>query len=192
MADADKNRVIVLAVVQGGLSVSDAARRFNVSRQWVHRLLARYQQGGLDALQPHSRAPRSSPTAVDNATRTRVLSWRDQLVRDGWDAGAESITDRMNAAGERPPSRATIHRILTAADRVTAPPHKRPRSSWTRFEAIAPNQTWQSDMTHWRLANGTSVEIITWLDDHSRFVLHISCHKAVTAPIVTQTFLTTS
>jgi hypothetical protein len=46
-------------------------------------------------------------------------------------------------------------------------------------------------MTHWRLADTTGVEIITWLDDHSRYVLHISCHQVVTAPIVTDTFLTT-
>jgi len=27
---------------------------------------------------------------------------------------------------------------------------------------------WQSDFIHWRLADGTDVEILNWLDDHSR------------------------
>ncbi len=47
-------------------------------------------------------------------------------------------------------------------------PHKRPRSSWTRFEAHLPNDCWQSDVTHWKLADGSDVEIINVIDDHSR------------------------
>ena len=123
--------------------------------------------------------------------REQILAMRAQLDHDGWDAGAESIRDRLTQAGQASPSVSTIWRILTAADRVTPQPHKRPRSSWIRFESAAPNGCWQSDMTHWRLADTTNVEIITWLDDHSRFLLHISCHHTVTAPIVTDTFLTT-
>ena len=192
MASADKNRVIVVAVIEGGLSVSEAARRFGVTRQWVHRLLARYREGGLDALEPRSRVPRSSPSAVPEPLRETVIAMRDSLVADGWDAGADSIRDRLIAQGVTPPSRATVHRIVVAADRVVAQPRKRPRSSWIRFEAAVPNETWQSDMTHWHLADGTGVEIISWMDDHSRFLLHISAHKVVTAPIVTETFLETA
>ncbi len=46
-------------------------------------------------------------------------------------------------------------------------------------------------MTHWHLSDGTDVEIISWLDDHSRYLLHTSCHRVVTAPIVTETLLET-
>jgi len=55
-----------------------------------------------------------------------------------------------------------------AAGLVTAEPKKRPKSSYRRFEADQPNECWQSDFTHWRLTDGTGVEIINWLDDHSR------------------------
>jgi len=192
MADADKNRVIVLAVVEGGLSITEAARRFKVSRQWIHRLLARYRRGGLATLEPRSRAPHSSPIAVEPAMRAAVLKLRDQLVRDGWDAGAQSVRERLLTQGHQAPSRATIHRILTNADRVTPQPHKRPRSSWIRFESASPNGCWQSDMTHWSLRDDASVEIITWLDDHSRKVLHLSAHPTVTVKVVTATFLATA
>jgi len=30
----------------------------------------------------------------------------------------------------------------------------------TRFEAAQPNETWQSDFTHWRISDGRDVEII--------------------------------
>ena len=45
--------------------------------------------------------------------------------------------------------------------------------SYVRIQADMPNETWQSDFTHYRLTDGTDTEIITWLDDHSRYALHI-------------------
>jgi hypothetical protein len=39
-----------------------------------------------------------------------------------------------------------------------------------------PNETWLSDFTHYRLSPGADTEIITWLDDPSRYVLHASAH----------------
>ena len=66
-------------------------------------------------------------------------------------------------------------------------PSKRPKSSYIRFEADQPNETWQSDFTHYRLATG-STEIITWLDDHARYALHVTAHRRVTGPIVLATF----
>jgi hypothetical protein len=65
-------------------------------------------------------------------------------------------------------------------------PRKRPRSSWIRFEAAVPNELWQSDFTHWRLADGTEVELISWLDDHSRFLLGcIACGRVSGDDVVT-------
>lgn len=52
---------------------------------------------------------------------------------------------------------------------VTPQPQKRPKSSFVRFEADLPNERWQGDITHWKLAKGTEVEILNVIDDHSRF-----------------------
>jgi hypothetical protein len=59
---------------------------------------------------------------------------------------------------------------------VTPEPKKRPKSSYIRFQAQMPNETWQSDFTHYRLADGTDVEILTWLDDCTRFALRVTAH----------------
>ena len=67
-------------------------------------------------------------------------------------------------------------------------PRKRPRSSWIRFEAAAPNELWQSDFTHWRLADGSEVEIISWLDDHSRYLLGCTAFRRVAGDDVVATF----
>ncbi len=47
-------------------------------------------------------------------------------------------------------------------------------------------------MTHYRLTANRDVEIITWLDDHSRMALSVTAHKVVTGQTVTTTFLTTT
>lgn len=120
--------------------------------------------------------------------RARIVQLRAELVAAGLDAGPHSVYDRLNRTGQIPPSVSTIWRILKAADLIVPQPQKRPKSSIRRFEAAQPNETWQSDMTHWGLADGTGVEILSWLDDHSRLLLHITCHQVVTAPIVTAEF----
>jgi hypothetical protein len=47
---------------------------------------------------------------------------------------------------------------------------------------------WQSDFTHWQLADGRDVEILNWLDDHSRYLLGCTAHRPVTGPIVVDAF----
>ena len=72
---------------------------------------------------------------------------------------------------ENVPSRATIWRILKREGLIVPEPQKRPRSSLIRFEADLPNETWQTDITHWHLAGGEHVEIMNMIDDHSRLFL---------------------
>lgn len=189
MGNADRRAVIVLAVVEGDLSIAEAARRFGVSRDSIHRWVSRYRTGGLAALQDRSRAPLTQPHRTSDQIRSHILELREELTRAGLDAGAESVRDRLQRRGITAPSVSTIWRILRAAGTVTPQPHKRPRSSWRTFAAPAPNGCWQSDMTHWHLMSGQGVEIITWLDDHSRMITHISAHDVVTGVIVTETFL---
>lgn len=192
MANANQNRVIVLSVVNGGLSAAEAARRFGVKRQWVYVLLKRYRELGEDGLQPRSRRPQNSPTRTNNTVRSRILELQTSLRDRGLDAGAESIHDRLARENPTPPSVTTIWRILRAAGTVTPQRQKRPRSSIMRFEAAQPNETWQSDFTHWPLKDGTDTEIISWLDDHSRFLLHCVAHPRVTGKIVVASFTDTA
>ncbi|MGH2500236.1 MAG: hypothetical protein ACRDF0_09135 [Candidatus Limnocylindria bacterium] len=49
-------------------------------------------------------------------------------------------------------------------------PRKRPRSAMIRFQADLPNECWQSDRTHRKLAGGQGVGIVNLLDDCSRLL----------------------
>ena len=80
-------------------------------------------------------------------------------------------------------------RLLRRRGLVTPEPRKRPRSSIIRFEAELPNQLWQTDATHWALAGGGSaVEILNYLDDHSRLCLGSVPHPTVKAADVVVDF----
>jgi transposase InsO family protein len=174
-----KHQVAVLKVVSGQLSVTAAATQYGISRGHLHRLLGRFREGGLDGLEPRSRRPKSSPQRLSSELHERIVELRRDLVARGLDAGPATIAWHLAREGLGSPSTSTVRRILHGAGLVTPEPHKRPRSSWIRFEAAAPNEVWQSDFTHWWLADGTEVEIISWLDDHSRYLLACTaCSRA--------------
>jgi transposase len=180
-------RLVITAVVTGQ-SQSEVARTYGVSQGWVSRLMARYAVEGDAAFEPRSRAPKNSPGATATETVELVLRLRKQLTDAGLDAGADTIGWHLTHTHRRQLSRATINRILVRAGAVVLDRSKRPKSSYLRFEADQPNECWQSDFTHYRLTDGTDVEILTWLDDCSRYALSVTAHSRVTGPIVLATF----
>jgi transposase InsO family protein len=182
-----KRRLVVTAVL-AGQSQSEVARAYGVSQSWISRLVARYRVEGEAAFEPLSRAPKTSPTATPAATVELVLRLRKQLAEAGLDAGADTVGWHLQHSHRLVLSRATINRILIRAGAVTPDPSKRPKSSYIRFEAEQPNETWQSDFTHYRLTDSRDAEILTWLDDHSRYALSLTAHVRVTGPIVLATF----
>jgi transposase InsO family protein len=182
-------RVAVLQVVSAQLSVTAAAAEYGFSRRHLHRLLVRYQEGGLEALEPRSRRPQTTPIATPESVRQRVIELRRRLTADGSDAGPVTIGWHLEREGLQAPSTSTIRRILHAAGLITPEPRKRPRSSYVRFEMAQPNEMWQSDFIHWRLADGTEVEVLNWLDDHSRLLLSCTAHEPVTGDEVVSVFL---
>lgn len=184
-----KKRVIVLSVVHQGLSVRQAAAKYQVSVRWVQKLLKRYLEEGPSSLERSSRRPNNSPTAISEEMRQWVLATRFELVSSGFDAGAHSIFWQIQRAGASPPSLSSIRRILLRAGAITPQPRKRPRTSYIRFQAEQPNETWQSDFTHWRLADGSDVEILNFLDDHSRFLIASKVFQPVTSSAVVSCFL---
>jgi len=181
-------RRLVITAVLAGSSQSEVARTYGVSQGWISRLMTRYRTEGEAAFEPRSRAPRTSPSATAAPTVDLVLELRKKLSEAGLDAGADTIDWHLRHHHRTELSRATINRILVRAGAVVADPSKRPKSSYLRFEAAQPNETWQSDFTHYRLAGGTDAEILTWIDDHSRYVLHCTAHVRVTGPVVLAAF----
>jgi transposase InsO family protein len=168
-----KARYLVEAHLLEGRSVSELAKAHGVHRSWIYKLLARYREGGYEALEPRSRAPRSSPSATP-----------EEVVREV----VQTIAHHLVRQSEQVPSVSTIWRILRREGLVVPQPQKRPRCSLIRFEAELPNEMWQADITHWRLANGRDVEILNVIDDHSRLFLASSAFLTTKAADVVDVF----
>jgi transposase InsO family protein len=171
-------RVVIMAVVLEGRPKSAVARDYGVSRRWVQTLVARYLAEGETAFEPRSRRPHTSPQRTSQVTEDAIVALRKDLAEAGHDAGAETIAWHLRQQSGCAPSVATIWRILSRRGFVTPQPHKRPRSSWHRFQADLPNELWQADITHWPLAGGSDTEILNIVDDHSR-LLAASTARAV-------------
>lgn len=185
----DLARYVVEAVVLEGRSYREVARAHGVSKSWVGKVVARFREGGYEALATRSRAPRRIPHRTPAPMEDEILRLRGELTEAGHDAGAATIHFHLARAGhEHLPSVSTIWRILKRRGLVTPEPHKRPRSSWVRFEATLPNERWQSDVTHWRLADGAQVDILNFLDDHSRLIVASQAIRVVRAPDVLRVF----
>jgi transposase InsO family protein len=187
-------QLIIASVVVKGRSKSQVARDYGVSRFWVQQLVHRYQREGPVAYRPRSRRPHSSPHAVDADLEDLIVRLRKELAKQGLDAGAETIAAhlaRLDPAtrGGRPiPAVCTIWRILSRRGFVTPQPQKRPRSSWRTFCADQPNERWQADVTHWLLADGTAVEVLNLIDDHSRLCLASDARRSTGGPDVVTSF----
>ena len=183
-----KARLVITAVVVEGRSQSAVAREYGVSQGWISRLVTRYRLEGEAAFQPRSRRPHTSPTRLPQTTIDLIVELRNKLRTAGLDAGPHTIAWHLEHHHQLQVSVASISRHLAAAGLVTPTPAKRPKSSYIRFAAEQPNERWQADFTHWWLADKTHTEILTWLDDHSRYALSVTAHRRVTGPIVVDTF----
>ena len=118
-----KNRVVVLKIVAKQLTVIEAATQYGISWQHLHKLLARYRDGGLDAVDPRSRRPASNPAGTPDLVRDRIIELRQRLTGDGLDVGPVTIRHPHPPHNRRDPQR-TPHRPHT---RLLAQPTKKAR-----------------------------------------------------------------
>jgi transposase InsO family protein len=188
-----KARLVITAVVTEGRNQAEVAQAYGVSPGWVSKLVARYRAEGEAAFEPRSRRPKSSPSALNPSVVKQIIELRNRLDSAGFDAGPDTIRWHLITHHGVKVAPATISRYLTKAGLVTPAPDKRPKSSYKRFAAEQPNEMWQSDFTHYRVPGPRGMpvlesEIITWLDDHSRYALHVSAHVRITGPLVLVAF----
>jgi transposase InsO family protein len=181
-------RYVVDAVVLEGRSAREVARAHGISKSWIYELMARYQDGGYQALEPRSRRPVSCKHQTPPEIVRAIVELREQLHDQGHDCGAATIAYHLASRIENVPSSTTIWRILKREGLIVPQPQKRPRSSLIRFEADLPNETWQTDITHWQLQDGQHVEILNMIDDHSRLFLASEAYPTVKAQDVVNTF----
>ena len=154
--------------VLAGQPVTEVAQRHGMSRQTVYVWKRRYEQGGVLGLRELSRRPHRSPSRLAAEVEAQVCEMRRAHRR--W--GARRICFELARRGVQPvPSRATVHRMLVRNGLVDAQ-EQRHKRRYKRWERDAPMQLWQMDIVEgMRLANGRTCDIVTGVDDHSRFAV---------------------
>ena len=172
----------IVALDEGLLvNVSRTCVEAGVSRKTFYKWLTRYRQGGHEALVERSRRPLRSPGATPAEVEDWIVRKRKELDDGGLDCGAATIHWHLQRAGVvAVPAVSTVHRILVRRGLVVAQPSKRPRASFHRFEAPAPNECWQIDATAWETVAGP-VKVFNIIDDHSRVLIRAMACDGETA-----------
>lgn len=179
----------VAAVGEGAtVNVSAVCRDAGVSRKTFYKWVDRYRAEGLAGLEERSRRPHRSPTRISAEVEDRVVRLRKELLDAGLDHGATTIQWHLGREGVKPvPSVAGVHRILVRRGLVDPQPKKRPKSSWRRFEASAPNECWQIDAMDWVTGAGV-VRVFNIVDDHSRLLVRSRAVVEATSAEAWRTF----
>jgi transposase InsO family protein len=182
----------VTAFVAGEpVNVAKLCRDSGVSRKTFYKWAARYRDEGLVALEERSRRPLSSPGRTPGWAEDAIVALREELAAAGLDHGAVTLrwhlVDRSTLEGLVVPSVATIHRVLVRRGLVEPQPRKRPKGSWRRFEAPAPNEYWQIDAMEWTIRTGL-VKVFNIVDDHSRLAVRSRAVREATTVEAWTTF----
>ena len=157
----------VVAVVRDGFSVTAVAEKWGVSRQSVHAWLARYREGGLEALADRSHRPKHCPHQVAADVEVRLCEMRGR--HPGW--GPRRLAYELAKAGvEVVPSRSAIYRALIRNGLIEPNVRRRRRRDYQRWERDRPMELWQIDVVGGvEITGGHELKVVTGVDDHSRF-----------------------
>jgi len=174
----------VLAVIRDGVPVVEVARRFDVSRQAVHRWLRWYEQQGLGGLADRSHRPPRCSHQMPASVEAQVLEMR--RLNPVW--GPRRLLHELERAGVQPlPSRSGIYRLLRRHALID-PDARKPRSKkFKRWERGTAMELWQMDVVGGvRLVNGWKASIVSGIDGHSRFIVSAYVVERATARPVSE------
>ena len=167
MSVAEQRYKAVLAVIADGRTITEVAASWGISRQTLHTWLARYEDGGLEALVDRSHRPVSCPHQMDAVVQVAVLEAR--RAHPGW--GPTRIVFELGRR-DLVVSRSGVYRALRRAGLVEAGTRRRRQEHWRRWERGRAMELWQMDVVGgFALADGRSLKCLTGIDDHSRFVV---------------------
>jgi transposase InsO family protein len=148
-----------------GVSVTELAQRFGISRKTAHKWLRRQAAG--ETLADRCKRPHGSPTRTPLALEARVVALRREHPCWG---GRKLATVLRNKGFEAVPAPSTITHILRRHGLLERAPSEA-QARWQRFEHAAPNDLWQMDFKGTITVGARRCDPLTVLDDHSRYNL---------------------
>lgn len=172
---------VTLALAPGA-NIRELCRRIGISPKTGYKMLARFQEQGVDGLADRSRRPLTSPGRTVAEVESYVLALHAQYPC--W--GARKLHGLIPDCPERPHFN-TIDAILKRHGKQVLPVSNSGKPAKSRFEYAEPNQLWQMDFKgHFALTNPQAGRChpLTVLDDHSRFALCLTACSQETGAVV--------
>jgi transposase InsO family protein len=155
-----------------------------ISRKTGYKWVARYEEGGVAALEDRSRAPRSHPHAVPAAVIDAIVTLRRRHPR--WGPRKLLVVLRRREPGRTWPVASTVGDILRQRGLVRRPRRRRysaPYAARLR-EYAAPNAIWGADFKGHFPVGGARCHPLTIMDGFSRYLLRC---QALKRPLFAQT-----
>jgi transposase InsO family protein len=147
-------------------------RQYNISRKTGYKILARYDEDGVDGLKEQSRAHHCHPDQIDKqiirellVVKKRFPNWGPNKIKLGLQ---EKYPERIWPASSTIGDIFKRHGLVKPRKiRAKAPPYTAPFIS-----CKAPNRVWSADFKgQFRLGMGQMCYPLTVTDNYSRFIL---------------------
>ena len=153
----------VIRVVDGDISIAEAARDAGVAWKTMSFWVQRFRRYGAAGLQNRSRG---SVDPVDDETRERIIS----LKRENRSRSCRKIRDLLEAHHGTRVHRQTIWRVLRDAGENER--EKQSFKVYRDFERTRPNSLWQVDFMDAIILEGLGlVYLLVFVDDYSRRIV---------------------
>lgn len=180
----EQRRAMLGAVDRGDLTVTEACRMWGVSRETFYVYRRRRAVEGEAGLENRSSRPRRSPGRMAPLIEGQIVDMRRAHPR--W--GARRIRVELARRGvEAIPVRSTVHQVLVRNGLVNAAAPK-PQPALVRFVRARANELWQMDAKEVMLRDGTPVQVLSALDDHSRCCGDVRAFPALSSQAACEVF----
>ncbi len=167
----EEQRALMVQDHKEGMSISELAEIYGVSRKTVYKWLGRHDEQGLTGLNDVSRRPHHSPNQVTAEMEAAIVAARH---RWRWGPGKLRVKLCQQDSQVQWPAVSTIAGVLKAKGLVVSR-RNRPRVPVQRppyIDADTPNKVWNIDYKGWfRCGDGTRVDPLTMSDGCSRYLL---------------------
>jgi transposase InsO family protein len=175
-----EERLRFVALLLDGESMSDACRRFGISRKTGYKIFDRYKEHGLEALSDRSRRPVRYANQLPTQVESLIVSLKQDKPHWGARKLRELLVRHLNG-DVRVPARSTIHAVLDRHGLVRRMGKTRNRATGTPLsEGAAPNELWCADFKgEFKLGNGRYCYPLTVTDHASRYLLMCEALESV-------------
>lgn len=154
-------RWVVKQALAGITPIAEIARNRGVSRRSIYMLLDRYKEGGFDNLEPKPRGRKPAP--INKHFEQMVFAKYLDFPK-----GSHKMWLELKTQGFGVSQRQIQH--IYNKNNFKMNKRKRPSQvKFVKYEWPTPNSLWHTD---WTECPFTGMQLIAFIDDHSRFIVH--------------------